>query len=238
MVPGIHMIRWQYLLSPAYVLPWMEYLTPFAYLLATVLLIFGYSNGLYYAPTDAVQGEVYRIIYLHVPAAFLSLAIYFSMAVMGVVFWVWHVKLADAIAAACAPVGLCMCSLALFTGSMWGKPTWGTYWLWDARMTSEALLWLLYLAQIILRQTIQPAGLAKRFCAIFSVVGAFDLPFIHFSVQWWHTLHQGSTLLRSSGPSINHAMLQPLLYCGFGMAILSACLVSRHVSLYFYHERT
>ena len=176
-----------------------------------VLMAAGLWNGLVVAPPDYQQGEAYRIIFIHVPSAWLSLLVYAAMAGAAVVGLIWRIKVAEAVAVACAPIGASFTFLALLTGSLWGKPMWGAWWVWDARLTSELVLLFLYLGIIALNGAISDPRKAARACAILAIVGLVDLPIIHFSVEWWNTLHQGATVFRLDGPSIHPAMLAPLL---------------------------
>lgn len=181
--------------------------------LIVCILLFGYGlvGGLIMAPADYQQGDAFRIIYVHVPSAFLSLMVYMIMAVAGAVLLIWRIKLADIIIAASAPLGAAFTALALISGSLWGKPMWGAWWVWDARLTSELILLFLYLGVIALRQAITERDSAARASSILLVVGVINIPIIHFSVYWWNTLHQGQTI-KLLGPSlIAPSMLHPLL---------------------------
>lgn len=175
------------------------------------LMIYGTVNGLFLAPMDAVQGDAYRMIYIHVPAAFLSLMIYAIIFVNSVIYLVWHIKLADIVAKTSASIGTIYTIIALLSGALWGKPMWGTWWIWDARLTSELILLFLYMGYIGLRGAIREPIRAAKASAILAIVGMVDIPIIHFSVEWWATLHQGATLVRFAKPSIAAEMLYPLL---------------------------
>ncbi|GLR10611.1 heme ABC transporter permease [Mixta theicola] len=168
-------------------------LVPGFALLATVALFIGWSWGFGFAPADYQQGESYRIIYIHVPAAIWSMGIYSAMAVAAFTGLVWQMKMADLAAAAMAPVGAIFTFIALITGSAWGKPMWGTWWIWDARLTSELVLLFLYMGVIALYNAFDDRRLAGRAASILILVGVVNIPIIHFSVQWWNTLHQGSS---------------------------------------------
>jgi len=167
--------------------------------------------GLAFAPPDYQQKDSFRIIYLHVPAAMLSMSIYVFLAVASLVHFVWRSRLAAWLARAAAPYGALMTALALATGAIWGKPTWGTYWTWDARLTSELILLFLYLAYLLLQASIEERDQADRLAAILAIVGVINIPIIHYSVVWWNSLHQGATLFRADGPSIDGTMLRPLI---------------------------
>ncbi len=167
--------------------------------------------GLVRAPADYEQGDSYRIIFVHVPAAWMSMFIYVIMAVSSAVFVIWRLKIADVVAAASAPIGASFTLIALVTGSFWGKPMWGTWWIWDARLTSELLLLFLYLGYIALRSAIEQPQTAARAAAILAMVGVVNIPIIHFSVEWWNTLHQPATITKMGKSSMHISMLRPLL---------------------------
>ncbi len=175
------------------------------------LLILGLYVGFAMAPTHSEQGESYRIIYLHVPAASNSMMIYMIMATSGAIFLIWRIKLADTIAAACAPIGAAFTFLALVTGAIWGKPTWGTWWQWDARLTSELILLFLYFGYMALRAAMDDRQNAARSSAVLALVGVVNIPIIHFSVEWWNTLHQGATVSKIAKPSMEATMLTSML---------------------------
>ena len=197
---------------------------PWLFVVATILFGYGLTQGLFVSPPDYQQGHSVRIMYLHVPAAFLSMSIYLIMAVCAAVGYIWRIKLSHAAAAAAAPIGAAFTFLALFTGAVWGKPTWNTYWVWDARITSELILLFLYLGFIALRHAFEDQHTGDRAAGILAMVGVVNVPIIHFSVEWWHTLHQGATISKFAKPSMDPQMLMALLvmivafYCFF-MAI-------------------
>ena len=188
---------------------------------ALCLIIFmpiGVIWSFYLAPVDVTQGEIYRLIYVHVPAAFLSLGIYVAMSVLAFVFLTWRIKFCDLVCRAVSPIGFGFCGLALVTGSLWGKPTWGTYWIWDARLTSQLVLFLFYAIFYFLTRG---RGQVHRIAAyVLLLLGLIDIPIIHYSVNWWHTLHQGTTVF-ASHQAIDPAMLYPLVLMIFN----SVCLV-------------
>lgn len=181
-------------------------------LLTFASLISGAIWGLWYAPADYQQKDAFRIIYIHVPAAFMSMGTYTMMSLAAISSFIWRVKLADLFIKAAAPIGASLALLALVTGSIWGKPMWGTWWIWDARLTTELILLFIYLANMMLRTALahNPAQ-AQKAVAAFTLLGFVDIPLIHFSVEWWQTLHQGPTLSRFSKPSMSPDMLWPLL---------------------------
>lgn len=191
---------------------------------AAVCILAGLWLGLVVAPPDYEQGESYRIIFVHVPSAWMSMFAYMVMAVSSAVFLVWRLKVADAVAASVAPIGAAFTAVALLTGSFWGKPMWGTWWVWDARLTSELLLLFLYLGYMALRGALAGPGGAQtsaaRGAAILAVVGVVNIPIIHFSVEWWNTLHQPSTITRFDKPAMHISMLRPLLLMALGAQLL------------------
>lgn len=195
---------------------------------AFVLIVAGLYGGLVLAPPDYQQGDGFRIVYVHAPAAWLSMFVYATMAVAAAIGLVWRIKLAHAVAAASAPIGASFTVLALVTGSIWGKPMWGTWWVWDARLTSELLLLFLYAGVIALRASFDDRDRADRASAVLALVGVVNLPIIHYSVYWWNTLHQASTLTRIGKPSMAGEMLWPLLAMLFGFTLYySAVLLVR-----------
>jgi len=194
-------------------------LLPWCLGISLIAMAYGTIAGLFIAPPDYQQGEGYRIIFVHVPCAMLSLLIYVSMAIASAIFLIWRVKLADVIAYCLAPIGAFLTFCALVTGAIWGKPMWGTWWIWDARLTSELILLFLYMGYIGLYSAIPQPKAAAKACAILALVGAIDIPIIHYSVYWWNTLHQGATIAKLGQPAISTSMLLPLLSmivgCGF-----------------------
>lgn len=195
-------------------------LTPWFTGLSILLLIIGLIWALLFAPSDYQQGDSFRIFYLHVPAAILSMGIYSGLAIAALTSLVWQVKLADASAAALAPIGAVFTAIALITGAAWGKPMWGTWWIWDARLTSELILLFLYLGIMALHNAFEDKNLAGKAAGILSVVGVINLPIIHYSVEWWNTLHQGATVTKFGKPAMSAEMYWPFLCCFFGFAML------------------
>ncbi|SUO96419.1 heme ABC transporter permease CcmC [Suttonella ornithocola] len=188
----------------ARILPWMM---PLAWLILVVALIW----GLAFTPIDARQKNVFRIIYIHVPSAALSMSIYLMIATASLIFFIWRIKLCALFCRTAAPYGTLLTALALITGAIWGKPTWGTYWTWDARLTSELILFFIYCAYIALQNSIDDRNQADRISAILAIVGIINIPIIHYSVVWWNSLHQPATLFKIGQPSIAPEMLWPLL---------------------------
>jgi heme exporter protein C len=198
-------------------------LQPWLTVLTVVLLGYGLVGGLALAPPDYQQGEGFRIIYVHVPAAWMSLFIYSVMAFASVVALIWRLKLAECVLTSCAPIGASFTALALLSGMLWGKPMWGTYWTWqDARLVSELILLFLYLGVGALHQAIGDARAAARACALLALVGFVNVPIVHYSVEWWNTLHQGPTLTKFDKPSIDVSMLWPLLAAALGFTTFFA----------------
>ena len=208
------------LASPKYFYSTASILIPWLFFLGLSLMLFGIINGLYFAPPDYQQGDAFRIIYVHVPAAYLSMMIYVLMAITSIIGLIWRIKLAHAVTVSAAPLGAWFTLLALMTGSIWGRPMWGTWWEWgDPRLTSELLMLFLYLGYIALRAAVPDSNKADKLSSILILIGAINIPIIHFSVEWWTSLHQGSTLLKSGGPAIATSMLYPLLAMIFGLTI-------------------
>ena len=191
-------------------------LTPWLLGATALLLVTGLYLALFVAPPDYQQGDAARIMYVHVPAAWMSLFIYACMAVSSAVAFIWKHPLADVAAKASAPIGCVFTALALITGSLWGQPMWGTWWVWDARLTSVLILFFLYLGYIVLWSVIDEPTRAARAARILALVGAINIPIIKFSVDWWNTLHQGSSVFRMDGPTITSSMLAPLLVMAAG----------------------
>lgn len=194
-----------------------------------VSLVYGIVAGLWFVPMDYQQGDAFRIIYVHVPCAMLSLGLYVWMAACSFVYLVWRVKVADMIAYSIAPIGAFFTFAALLTGSLWGKPMWGTWWIWDARLTSELILLFLYLGYLGLYQAISSPKMAAKLGSILVVVGVLDIPIIHYSVYWWNTLHQGATITRLDKPAIDVSMIYPLLAMILGLGLYAGYLVCLRV---------
>jgi len=203
--------RWTRLAAPVRFYPLAGRLAPWFFALAALFLAVGLWLGFAVAPTDAQQGEVYRIIFIHVPAAWMSMFIYLVMAVYCALALVLRTRLSAMMASALAPTGAMFTFLALWTGALWGKPTWGTWWVWDARLTSELILLFLYLGFIALESAIDEPRRAERASAVLALVGVVNLPVIYFSVQWWNTLHQGASVSLTAAPSMAATMLAGML---------------------------
>jgi len=186
-------------------------LIPWLWAACLLLSAAGLYIGFLVAPTDATQGDAYRIIFIHVPAAWMSMVLYLVMAGWAAVGWAFNARLASMTARAIAPTGALFTFLALWTGSFWGKPTWGTWWVWDARLTSELILLFLYLGYMALVSAIDDTRRADQAGALVAVVGAVNVPIIYFSVKWWNTLHQGATISATAAPKMAHTMLTAML---------------------------
>src|SRR5258705_5571985 len=189
------------------------------------LLAAGLYLGLFVAPADYQQGESVRIMYVHVPAAWMAMFVYACLALASAVALIWRHPLADLAAQAASPIGACFTFIALVTGSLWGKPMWGTWWVWDARLTSVLVLFFLYLGHIALAHGFDDPTRGARAAAILALVGFVNVPIIKFSVDWWSTLHQPASVLRLGGPTIDGSMLRPLLLMGAAFTLLFVCLL-------------
>jgi heme exporter protein C len=217
----------QFLANPARFLKIANAILPWTWSLSLILLAVGLYGALVTSPPDYQQGETARIMHIHVPAAWLAMFGYGLMAVMSGVAVVYRHPLADAAAKAAAPIGATFCFLALLTGSIWGKPMWGTWWAWDARITSMFILMLLYLGYIAIWRAIDDPFTAAPIARVVALVGAIILPIIKFSVNWWNTLHQPASVIRMSGSSIDPSMLWPLLTM---IAAFTLLFISLHLT--------
>lgn len=198
---------------------------PWLYGAFGIFLAYGLWGGLYFAPADYIQGDAFRIIYIHVPCAFLSLGVYSVMSACAFVGLVWRIKMAFLIMRQSVAIGAGFTLLSLITGSIWGKPMWGTWWIWDARLTSELILLFLYLAILLLQSALYENRHRERLMAIFVLIGSLDIPIIHYSVYWWNTLHQGSSLSLFKKPAIDASMLYPLFAMIFAFTIYYAIIL-------------
>ena len=181
-----------------------------------IIIMVGLYGGLFLAPSDYQQGDAFRIIYVHVPAAWLSLLVYMYMVIAAFSALVWKLKIAEIGIRAAAPIGFCFTAVALVTGSIWGKPMWGTWWVWDARLTSELILLLIYGGIIGIANSVDDPRVGSRSAAVVTLIGAINIPIIHYSVEWWATLHQGPTVSKFDNPSIELSMLIPLIIMTLG----------------------
>lgn len=201
--------------------PWM---ISFA-IIAFISLTYGSYLSLFVAPADYQQGDSYRILFVHVPAAWLSLFIYVTMAVASAIAMIWRIKMAFLVNICSAPIGAAFTFLTLVTGSLWGKPMWGTWWAWDARLTSELILLFLYFGVMALYYAFEERQTAEKAAAILAIVGVVIVPIIHYSVEWWSSLHQGSTVFREGGAAMPPSMLMPLLIMALGFTFFYGALV-------------
>jgi len=212
------------LANPSAFLAFAQRVLPWLWAATACLFAIGLWLALFVAPPDYQQGETSRIMYLHVPAAWMGMLVYAAMALAALGTLVWRHPLADAAQKAAAPLGAGFTFICLATGSLWGKPMWGTYWVWDARLTSFFILLLIYLAYIALWNAMEDETRAAKACAILAIVGAVNLPIIEFSVDWWNTLHQGESIFRAGGPLIAPVFLWPLAVMSLGYTLLFATL--------------
>ncbi len=202
--------KWFYIIS-GQLMPWLVGLT-------TILLTVGLVWGLAFTPPDYQMGENYRIAYIHVPAASIAMGCYYMMAALSAAFLIWRIKMADIVAKACAPIGMTFTALALFTGSVWGIPTWGTWWVWDARLTSTLIMLFLFVGVMALRLAYDSRGAGSKACAVLSLVGVVNVPIIKYSVEWWNTLHQGASSLSLSNRAANPPEIWlPAIFVGIGL---------------------
>ncbi|MDI3322858.1 heme ABC transporter permease [Pontibacterium granulatum] len=221
------MPRWFYqMASPRWSYEIMGKLMPWFAIPAAVLLVLGIAWALAFAPQDYQQGNSFRIIYIHVPSAILAQSCYMLMAVAGAIGLIWKMKVADMVAKSCAPIGATMAILALATGAIWGKPTWGSWWVWDARLTSMLILLFLYLGVIALHSAFESEATAAQATAVLALVGLVNIPIIKYSVEWWNTLHQPATFTLTERPAMPAEMWVPLLimvigfYCFFAVSLM------------------
>ncbi|TXI84912.1 MULTISPECIES: heme ABC transporter permease [unclassified Cupriavidus] len=215
--------KWFYDMSGT-CLPWLT-------VASGLLLIIGLTWGLAFAPPDYQQGDSFRIIYIHVPAALLAQSIYVMLAVAGAIGLIWKVKLADVTLRQAAPVGAWMTVIALLTGAVWGKPTWGAYWVWDARLTSMLVLLFLYLGIIALGQALRQRDSAARGCAVLALVGVVNIPIIKYSVEWWNTLHQPATFSLTHRAAMPAQMWLPLVFAALGFYCFFAAVLFARMRL-------
>ena len=218
-------INWFKYSSPATFYPLAGRLAPWFFVLATLLLLPGLYLSFFVAPTDAQQGEAYRIIFIHVPAAWMSMFLYLVMAFWAGLGLAFNTRLSSMMASAIAPTGALMTFLALWTGSLWGKPMWGTWWVWDARLTSELILLFLYLGFLSLQAAIDDPRRADKAGAVIALVGAINVPIIYFSVKWWNTLHQGASVSLTKSPTMAKTMLLGMLIMALAFWMYSIAVV-------------
>ncbi len=214
---------WHKLASPHYFDTIARVCAPWCWAGALVCLLVGVFWGLFVAPADYQQKDAFRIIYVHVPVSVMSMGIYVSMAIASIAYFVWHIKLGAYFCRSIAGLGAVFTTLALLTGAIWGKPMWGTYWSWgDPRLVSELILLFLYLGYMGLVSAIEQEKLADQVGAILLMIGVVNIPIIHFSVEWWNSLHQGATVLKVGKSAMTGDMLMPLLICLLGFVLFTA----------------
>lgn len=204
-------IRWFWYASPQTFFPLAGTIARWSAVGAALLAVAGLYVGFFVAPTDAQQGEAYRIIFIHVPAAWMSMFLYVLMAFWAAIGLAFNTRLSSMMASAIAPTGALFTFIALWTGALWGRPTWGTYWVWDARLTSELILLFLYLGFMALQAAIDDPRRADRAGAVLAIVGVVNVPIIYYSVEWWNTLHQGASVSLTRAPSMASTMLTGML---------------------------
>lgn len=218
-------LRWTRFAAPSRFYALAGRLIPWFWAVALVLTAAGLWTGFAIAPTDFQQGDAYRIIFIHVPAAWMGMLIYMVMAFWAALGWILNTRMASMYARALAPTGALMTFIALWTGSLWGKPTWGTWWVWDARITSFFILLLLYIGYIALTEAIDDARRAANAGALLALVGVVNVPIIYFSVKWWNTLHQGATIGMTAAPKMASTMLTAMLLMTFAFWAYSFAVV-------------
>ncbi len=217
--------RFQAFANPARFMALSDRLLPFCIAVTALLLVTGLYLSLFDSPADYQQGETVRIMYIHVPSAWLAMFGYMVMAGSSAVALIFRHPLADIAAKSAAPIGAAFTFLALVTGSLWGRPMWGTWWVWDARLTSMLILFFLYLGYMALWATIEEPVRAGRAAAVLALVGSINVPIIHYSVVWWNTLHQPASVFRIGGPAIATSMLMPLLVMALGFTLFFVTLL-------------
>ncbi|WP_051630695.1 heme ABC transporter permease [Afifella pfennigii] len=228
------------LANPTRFLSWSSRLLPIVSVLAALTLAVGVYWSLFVAPPDYQQGDSVRIMFIHVPAAYLAMFCYVVMAAAALGTLVWRHPLADVSARAAAPIGAAFTFLALFTGSVWGKPMWGAWWVWDARLTSVLVLFIMYLGLIALWRAFDDPSRGAKVAAILILVGFINIPVIKFSVDWWNTLHQPASIVRMDGPTIDPSMLWPLLVmiAGYTLTFIALHLAAMRAEIYRRRART
>ena len=202
---------------------------PFILFISIIALFSGLYFGLFDSPKDYQQGDAVRIMYVHVPSAWLASFLYFSLAISCVFYLVWKHPLADLVSSSIAPIGALFSALTLVTGSLWGKPMWGTWWVWDARLTSMLVLFFFYLGYILLSNAFERKIDGSKTASVLAIVGLINLPIVKFSVDWWHTLHQPASIIKIGGPSIDDKMLLPLILMIFALSFFSLYMIILNV---------
>jgi heme exporter protein C len=222
-------MRWFWYASPQTFFPLAGRIALWCGFAAALLAAAGLYVGFFVAPTDAQQGEAYRIIFIHVPAAWMSMFLYVVMAFWAAIGLAFNTRLSGMMASAIAPTGALFTFIALWTGSLWGKPTWGTWWVWDARLTSELILLFLYFGFMALHAAIEDPRRADRACAVLALVGVVNVPIIYYSVQWWNTLHQGASVSLTRAPTMAKTMLTGMLLMALAFWLYSIAVAMLRV---------
>ncbi len=222
-------INWFKYASPATFYPLAGRLIPWFAVLAALAAVVGLYLGFFVAPTDYQQGEAYRIMFIHVPAAWMSMFIYIVMAVYAALGLIFNTRLSAMMASALAPTGAMFTFLALWTGALWGKPMWGAWWVWDARLTTELILLFLYIGYMSLQAAIDDARRASRASALLAIVGVVNVPIIYYSVQWWNTLHQGASISFAKAPTMAATMLSAMMVMAFACWMYAIAVVLARV---------
>ncbi|MSP82168.1 MAG: heme ABC transporter permease [Alphaproteobacteria bacterium] len=216
---------WHRLASPTRFMSYSAWVLPIAGWLAAGCIGVGLALGLFASPADYQQGETVRIMYVHVPAAWMALFCYSAMAASSAGYLIWKQPLAELATRATAPVGACFTAIALVSGSLWGQPMWGTWWVWDARLTSALVLFFLYLGYMALAEAFDDPTRGGKAASILALVGFVNVPIVKFSVDWWNTLHQPASVVKLDGPAIDPAMLVPLLLMAAGFTFYAVAVV-------------
>lgn len=217
------------LANPTRFISYSDKILPYVIFLTCILLLVGLSQALFISPPDYQQGDSVRIMYVHVPSAWMSMMVYSIMAMASASFLIWRHPLADIIARASAPLGAGFTLITLITGSLWGKPMWGAWWVWDARLTSVLILFFMYIGYIALSDSYNNKENGRKICAIMALIGFINIPIIRFSVEWWNTLHQPASIIRSGGMAIDHSMLIPLFIMGISFVMIYSILLLMRV---------
>lgn len=207
----------------------IDKMLPYNALFAVIFFVAGFYFALFASPSDYQQGDYVRIMYVHVPAAWMALAVYMLIAAMSAAYLIWKSPISTTIAVAAAPVGASFTLICLITGAIWGKPIWGSWWVWDARLTSMLILFFIYIGYISLYNAYDNKERAGTVSAVFALIGAINIPIIKFSVEWWNTLHQPASILRSGGVAIDGSMLRPLLIMFFAFVFFFCLVLSLRV---------
>jgi heme exporter protein C len=214
------------ILNPNILLQYLDKLLPFILLISCLILSFGFLWALFISPNDYQQGLMVKIMYLHVPSAWLSLGVYFFMTIMSIIYLVTKTPIAAIITKAATPIGLMFTLVVLLTGVFWGRPMWGVWWVWDARLTSVLILAFIYMGLILIYRLENKQNKILKIASFYTILGFINIPIVKFSVDWWNTLHQPASILRLDGPSIHYTMLYPLIVVFIGLCFLCLSLLA------------